>query len=77
MVLQGIPEYGWTMHSNYFTLKFAFPVVVCGAKLMGNDVYQYTNNVQKGFWEFDGCDPNKCGALEVSAPIGAWASCEC
>jgi hypothetical protein len=46
------------------------PVLTGGTKKLGNDSEQARMNVQKGFWDFEGCDPSKCGALEAFIPLG-------
>ncbi|PVF90937.1 hypothetical protein CPB86DRAFT_746133, partial [Serendipita vermifera] len=62
------PEWSWYQR--------AFMLVICGSSKLGNDNDQSYENFRKGFWEFDGCDPSRCGALEGAGPIGTWAVSE-
>ncbi|PVF97379.1 hypothetical protein CPB86DRAFT_826464 [Serendipita vermifera] len=47
---------------------------MCGSKILRNgDEGQAKKDLGKGFWDLEGCDPNKCGALEAFVPLGECA----
>jgi hypothetical protein len=60
---------------NPYGLK-PYLVAFCGTQMLGNDVEGGIRVIDKGFWDLDQVDPNTCGAVEIAAPIGPWATCE-
>ncbi|PVF97725.1 hypothetical protein CPB86DRAFT_785515 [Serendipita vermifera] len=61
------PEWSW--------LQRMFKMVMCGSKKWNTDDTKAKRDVGEGFWDLEGCDPNKCGGLEAFVPLGDWASC--
>jgi hypothetical protein len=51
-------------------------VAFCGTQTLGNDVEGGIRVIDKGFWDLEQIDPNTCGAVEIAAPIGPWATCK-
>jgi hypothetical protein len=52
------------------------PVVAHGGTKLGNDNIRAKEHIRMGFWDFEGCEPSKCGALEAFVPLGEWGVCQ-
>jgi hypothetical protein len=54
----------------------SYLVAYPGTEILGCDMTGGKMDLERGFWDLGECDPNTCGAAEIAAPIGTWATCE-
>ncbi|PVF97730.1 hypothetical protein CPB86DRAFT_759682 [Serendipita vermifera] len=55
-------------HQRMMMLSF------CGTEEIGNDLRRGHMDLDQGFWDLEGCNPNTCGAVEMAYPLGTWAT---